>query len=64
MKSIFKKYLDTGLLLGIDLVFYFVGDAVGAPLFHVWSQQLSVEGRCTISFVFLFDATFFCGVDR
>ena len=44
------KYLASEILLGYFLSFSSVEDAVGAPVFHLWSQKIRVEGGRTVDF--------------
>ena len=55
------KYLHVKFLLGITLGFSSVGDVVGAPLFHLCSQKLRVEGGLTeFSVVLFLSALYLC----
>ena len=47
------RYLDGVLLLGSVLGFSSVGDAVDAPVFHLWSLMGGEEDRWTRGSAFL-----------
>ena len=46
------KYPASELLLGFLLGVSSVGDAAGAPVFHLWIQKVRVDGGWTVASIF------------